>query len=298
MNRIDYEAWAIFASVAKYGSFTATAEYYNLSKPTVSKTISRLEQQIGAVLFHRSSRSLSLSASGKTLLPYAQKIIDDGQAAMEAAIEETQQFRGVVKIAAPLSYGLSALSPLLMDFMNIYPDIMIDLRLSDAQVDIIDEEFDLALRIGSLHDSSLLATKICDIKAYFIASPNYIERYGLPNSPKDLAQHRTLIYANSDSKHQWKIYNIDDKSETIVQNEQNFACNNGDMILSGAIAGQGIAYLPEFLCGKALKDNKLIHLLPDYNMGEMALYFITPPSRHRPARLRILMEYLKKHIGG
>lgn len=298
MNRIDYEAWAIFASVAKYGSFTATAEYYNLSKPTVSKTISRLEQQIGAVLFHRSSRSLSLSASGKTLLPYAQKIIDDGQAAMEAAIEETQQFRGVVKIAAPLSYGLSALSPLLMDFMNIYPDIMIDLRLSDAQVDIIDEEFDLALRIGSLHDSSLLATKICDIKAYFIASPNYIERYGLPNSPKGLAQHRTLLYANSDSKHQWKIYNIDDKSETIVQNEQNFACNNGDMILSGAIAGQGIAYLPEFLCGKALRDNKLIHLLPDYNMGEMALYFITPPSRHRPARLRILMEYLKKHIGG
>lgn len=294
---IDFEAWNIFTTVARLGSFTEAAKYHNLSKPTVSKAITRLEQDIGSVLFHRTSRKLSLSASGTALLPHAQRISDDGQRAMEAAQNEAQMLSGAIKISVPLSFGLAELAPILSDFMRQYPDIFIDMHLSDEESDLIQDQFDIALRIGALDDSSLLASKIRPINGQFIAAPTYLEQYGEPKRPVELSGHNCIIYSRVNASLGWKIRNKKSGDEVVVKPNNRFQCNNGDMMLPAIIAGLGIAYLPDFLCGRYINDGQLKTILHDWTMGEMALYIITPPSRHRPARLRVLMDYLKKHLG-
>lgn len=294
---IDFEAWHIFATVARLGSFTEAAKYHNLSKPTISKAITRLEQEIGSVLFHRTSRKLSLSASGIALLPHAQRINDEGQRAMEAAQDEAQLLSGAIKISVPLSFGLAELAPIMSNFMRQYPDIVIDMHLDDGVSDLIEDQFDIALRIGALHDSSLIATKIRPIDGHFIAAPSYVEQYGEPKHPGELADHNAIIYSRINGSQGWKIRNKQTNEDIIVKPKKRFQCNNGDMMLPTIVAGHGIAYLPDFICAKYIDQGQLINILQKWTMEVMALYIITPPSRHRPARLRVLMDYLKTQLG-
>tara|TARA_R110001599_G_scaffold22829_2_gene84116 strand:- start:23599 stop:24489 length:891 start_codon:yes stop_codon:yes gene_type:complete len=295
MTLPDYEAWAIFAAVARRGSFTAAAKELNLSKPTISKAITRLEQSLGTVLFHRTSRKISLSTAGRSLLPHAQQISYDGEAAMEAARDTTHLLNGRVSLAAPLSYGLSHLAPVIADFMCAYPEITVDLQLNDARVDLIEEGFDCAIRIGALPDSSLRAIKLRNMSGYFIAAPSYIEREGQPETPADLGEHDCFIYSNTLSPEVWSI---SDKSGEItsVRPKARFRSNNGDVMLPALIAGRGIGYLPDFLCQKALDAGDLINILPDWHMGEIALNIVMPPSRLRPARVDALVDFLKDNL--
>ncbi len=291
----DYEAWAIFEAVARLGSFTAAARELALSKPTVSKAVSRLEQSLGTVLFHRTSRKISLSTAGRSLLPHARQIALDGEAAMEAARDTTHLLKGQVRLAAPLSYGLSHLAPVIADFMCAYPEITVDLQLNDARVDLVEEGFDCAIRIAALPDSSLRAIKLRDVDGYFIAAPSYLERIGQPHSPADLSHHDCFIYSNTPNPEIWQISGPD--GQTISLHPKcRFQSNNGDVMLPALIAGRGIGYLPDFLCQKALKSGDLVNVLPGWRMGDIALNIVMPPSRLRPARVDALVDFLKDNL--
>ena len=291
----DYEAWAIFAAVARLGSFTAVARELALSKPTISKAITRLEQSLGTVLFHRTSRKISLSTAGKSLLPHAQQIANDGEAAMEAARDTTHLLRGQVRLAAPLSYGLSHLAPVIADFMCAYPEITVDLQLNDARVDLIEEGFDCAIRIAALPDSSLRAIKLREVQGYFIAAPSYIRRMGQPRVPGDLVDHDCFVYSNSSSPEFWHITGPNEQA-TNLRPKCRFQSNNGDVMLPALIAGRGIGYLPDFLCQKALDAGQLINVLPEWRIGDIALNIVMPPSRLRPARVDALVNFLKENL--
>ncbi|MEO9636189.1 MAG: LysR substrate-binding domain-containing protein [Parasphingorhabdus sp.] len=291
----DYEAWAIFAAVARLGSFTATAHELALSKPTISKAISRLERSLGTVLFHRSSRKISLSTAGKSLLHHAQQITRDGEAAMEAARDTTHLLQGQVRLAAPLSYGLSHLAPVIADFMCAYPGITVDLQLNDARIDLIEEGFDCAIRIGVLPDSSLRAVKLRKMKGYFLAAPSYLDRSSQPETPADLAAHDCFLYSNHTSPEIWHIAGPNNQTVNVTPRCR-FRSNNGDVMLPALIAGRGIGYLPDFLCQNALDSGELVDVFPGWRMGDIALNIIMPPSRLRPARVDALINYLKDKL--
>lgn len=291
----DYEAWAIFAAVARLGSFTAAAEELTLSKPTISKAISRLERSLGTVLFHRTSRRISLSTAGKSLLHHAQQIARDGEAAMAAARDTTHLLKGQVRLAAPLSYGLSHLAPVIADFMCAFPEITVDLQLNDARVDLVEEGFDCAIRIAALPDSSLRAIRLRTVDGYFIAAPRYLERMGQPEAPADLTRHDCFLYSNTRSPEFWQITGPDGQVAN-VRPRCRFQSNNGDVMLPALIAGRGIGYLPDFLCQKALDDGELVSVLPGWHMGDIALNIVMPPSRLRPARVDALVNFLKDNL--
>lgn len=295
MNLPDFEAWAIFATAARLGSFTAVSHELAISKPTVSKAITRLEESLGTVLFHRTSRKISLSTAGKALLPYAQTIALDGEIAMEAARDTAHLLRGQVRLAAPLSFGLSHLAPVIADFMCEYPEIMVDVQLSDARVDLIDEGFDVAIRIADLPDSSLRALRVRSMQAYFIAAPDYLKRRGSPTRPEQLADHDCFLYSNEATPEMWHMKGPEGEKIS-VRPQCRFQSNNGDIMLPALIAGRGIGYLPDFICQGAIDSGALQPILPDWRFGEMGLNLVMPPSPHRPARVNALITYLKKHL--
>lgn len=293
MRLIDFEAWAIFASVARLGSFTKAADLHGLSKPTISKAVSRLEAQLGSALFHRTSRKLSLTASGVKLLPYAQNIVDGGERAIEAAGDEVEILRGPIKISAPISFGMSDVGPVIAKFMDQYPDILLDVTLTDEQVDLVEDSFDLAIRIGALKDSSLIATKIRDIKSHFIAAPSYFANRALPKHPSELADMNAILYANVSDR--W-ILHKKGAEDVSMSPTRCFVSNNGDFMLYPLLAGKGIGHLPDFFCQQYLASGQLISFLDDWNKGPQSLYIVTPPSRYRPARVEALIQYLKEAL--
>jgi len=214
---------------------------------------------------------------------------------MEAARDTTHLLRGQVRLAAPLSYGLSHLAPVIADFMCAYPEITVDLQLNDARVDLIEEGFDCAIRIAALPDSSLRAIKLREVQGYFIAAPSYIRRMGQPRVPGDLVDHDCFVYSNSSSPEFWHITGPNDQA-TNLRPKCRFQSNNGDVMLPALIAGRGIGYLPDFLCQKALDAGQLINVLPEWRMGDIALNIVMPPSRLRPARVDALVNFLKENL--
>lgn len=299
MRLPDFEAWAVFAAVADTGSFTAAAEALSLSKAKVSKAVSRLEAELGTVLFHRTSRRLSLSAAGRSLVDHARRIRMDGEAAVEAARDEAVLLSGTVRIAVPMSFGLRAVAPLVAQFMALHPGILIDMHLSDARVDLVEEGFDLALRIAVLPDSSLRAIRLRPVRMYIIASPEYCARHGTPQHPADLDAHldahRAVHYANSSQPGVWPLTGPDG-TRVLARPAPALIVNNADAALPAVFDGQCIAALPDFFCEDGLMTGRLVRLLPDWRFEPSTLSIVTPPSPHRPARVEALIAWLRKGL--
>ena len=294
MNRLpDLEAWAIFASVAEHRSFSGAAAAIGLSKATVSKAITRLEAHIGQSLFHRTSRRLTLSESGKHLAERAARILAEAQAAEEAALDAASLPAGMIRVAAPMSLGLLAVAPAITAFLAEYPGIEIDLHLSDARVDIVAEGFDIALRIATLADSSLRARKLADVPMRVVAAPGYIAAHGLPTHPSQLSEHRCLVYTNSNGP--WQFIGPDG-TEVSIRPRGSFSTNSGDAMLPALRAGLGIAVLPEFLVSTDLAKGALTAILADWTLSGGALHLMTPPGGLRPARVEALITFLSHQL--
>jgi len=291
----DFEGLAIFAKVVELRSFAAAASELSLSRATVSKAVTRLEQRLGARLFNRTSRRLALTDAGQKLSDRAARLLADGEAAENEALAQSVAPRGLVRLAVPMTFGVRAVAPILPQFLQAYPDVTIDLHLSEAMVDLIGEGFDAGLRIASLPDSSLIARRLCAMPRYTVASPGYLKRRGRPTHPMHLAQHQCLGYAYLSTPNVWHYTNSAGEQAS-VRPAGPLRVNNGEALLQAVVAGLGIADLPDFIVGDAIASGDVEVILKDWKQPEGAVHLVTPPGGPRPARVEVLADFLAKHF--
>jgi DNA-binding transcriptional LysR family regulator len=289
----DFEALAIFAKVVELRSFAAAASELALSKATVSKAVGRLEERLGARLFNRTSRRLALTDAGHRLSERAARLLADGEAAESEALAQSAAPRGHVRLAVPMTFGVKAVAPLLPEFLEEYPEVTIDLHLSDATVDLIGDGFDAGLRIARLPDSSLIARRLCAMPRYTVAAASYLKRHGRPTHPMQLAQHRCFGYAYLSTPHVWHYTNAAGEQAS-VRPAGPLRVNNGEALMPALLAGLGIADLPEFIVGEAIANGDVEVILKGWKQAEGAVHLVTPPGGPRPARVEVLADFLTK----
>jgi DNA-binding transcriptional LysR family regulator len=291
----DFEALAIFAKVVDLRSFAAAATELALSKATVSKAVSRLEERLGARLFNRTSRRLALTDAGQKLSERAARLLADGEAVENEALAQSVTPRGLVRLAVPMSFGMKAVAPLLPEFLKAYPEVSIDLHLSDATVDLIGEGFDAGLRIARLPDSSLIARRLCAMPRYTVAAASYLKKYGRPTHPMQLADHKCFGYAYLSTPNVWHYTNAAGEQASVRPGGP-LRVNNGEALVPALVAGLGIADLPDFIIGEAIASGEVEVILKGWKQPEGAVHLVTPPGGPRPARVEVLADFLTRHF--
>ena len=296
MNRLpDLEAWGIFAKVAELGSFSGAATELGLSKATVSKAVSRLESRLGTRLFHRTSRRQSLTETGRVLSVRAAQILAEAEAGEAEASAQSASPRGRVHMAAPMSFGLEHVAPALPDFLRNYPNVSVDLHLSDQVVDLVAEGFDLALRIAALPDSSMLARRLCDVRRLLVGSPEYLARRGRPLQPHDLAGHDCLGYSYLSTPDTWRFTGPGGEQQSVPISGR-IRANNADALMPSLRSGLGLAVQPDFIVWKDLEEGRLETLMPEWSLPPIALHMVTPSGAHRPAKVTALIDFLVRRF--
>ena len=290
----DLEGLAIFAKVAELRSFARASAELQLSKATVSKAVSRIEARLGARLFNRTSRRLALTDAGQSLSRRAAAMLAEGEAAESEALSQSSAPRGLVRLAAPMSFGLRFVAPLLPDFFRQYPEVSIDLHLSDALVDIIGGGFDAAIRIASLPDSSLVARRLCAMPIHLLASPAYLKARGRPKHPLQLSEHVGLGYSYQLTD-TWRFRKASGEVAA-VRPAGPLRVNNGEAMLPSLIAGIGVGMLPEFIVREALAARQLEIVLPDWNLPGAAVHWVTPPGGPKPKRVEVLADFFAARL--
>jgi DNA-binding transcriptional LysR family regulator len=288
----DFEGLAMFAKVAEERSFAAAARTMGVSVATVSRAVTRLEERLGGRLFNRTSRRLALTDYGHTLAERASKIFADAEEAEDFAREASRRPRGLVKLAVPLSFGTRWVAPMLPDFFRRYPDIAVDLHLTDAQTDLIGDGFDAALRIAVLEDSSLVARLIAPVRRFVVASPTYIARYGRPQHPHDLVAHQCLSYTKRSKHDVWRFTHRTTGEESAITPTGPLRGTSAEALLPTVLEGLAITELPEFIATQYFPDGQLEPILSDWRLPEGGLYFVTPTARARPAKVSALADFL------
>jgi DNA-binding transcriptional LysR family regulator len=296
MSKIpDFEGLAMFAKVVEERSFAAAARAMDVSVATVSRAVSRLEERLGARLFNRTSRQLALTEFGRTIAESATRIYRDAEQVEGVARELSVQPRGLVRLAVPMSFGLKWVAPILPDFLSAYPDVSVDLHLSDATVDLVAEGFDAALRIAVLPDSSLVARKLCSVSRLIVAAPAYLDRHGRPKRPGDLNPKHCLGYAYRARNDVWRLTNKKGREETVVPEGQ-LRVTNSDAMIPMILAGLAVAELPDFIAAEYIRDGRMEVILADWKMTPGGLYFVTPSARSRPAKVDVLARFFVERL--
>lgn len=289
-------ALKVFTAVVAEDSFARAAERLGMSRTAVSKHMMDLEAELDARLLTRTTRRLSLTATGSSYFERAQRILSDLEEADAEASQLTVDPKGHLRLNAPMSFGVSHLAPHLKNYLDRYPEVTIDLSLNDRQVDLVEEGFDLAIRIAKLADSSLIARRIAYSRVVACASPKYLEEHGSPLEPEALTSHTCLTYSNMKDPDVWRFRQ--DGKETKVKVPSKAVCNNGDALMAAAISGLGIIYQPSFIVGPALRSGELVEILRDCVDGGFNIYAVYPSSRHLPARVRTFIDHLAECFAG
>lgn len=291
----DFEGLAMFAKVAEERSFAGAARAMGVSVATVSRAVSRLEERLGARLFNRTSRRLALTDFGHSLAERATRLYDEAEAAENAVREMSSRPRGLIRFAVPMSFGLRWVAPLLPEFFRLYPEISIDLHLSDATVDLVGDGFDAALRIAVLPDSSLVARRLCGVSPVVLAAPSYLARHGEPRHPHELNGHHCLGYAYRRRQDIWHFTNSAGEEESVTPSGP-LRVTNADALVPMLLEGLAIAELPEFMAAEHLATGRLTAILTDWSLPKGGLYFITPSARTRPAKVGVLADFLIERL--
>src|SRR6267378_7097772 len=291
----DLEGLAIFAKVAECRSFAEAAAELRLSKATVSKAISRIESRLGARLIIRTAHRFELTDAGRQLVGRAAHILAEGEAAEDVTRAQARSPRGLVRLAAPTSFGALQVAPLLPDFLDAFPEISIDLHLSDAMTDVIGEGFDAAIRIAVQPGASLVVQRLCEMPRYLVGSPAYLDKHGRPKHPLHLTEHRCIGYSYTMNTEVWHF--TKGRKSASVRPSGPLRVNNGDAMMPALIAGTGLGILPEFFLGEALKSRRLERLLPDWSIPLGAVYWVTSQDGPMAKRVEVLGEYLIEKMG-
>ena len=295
MNRL--ENMDTFIRVVEAGSISGAADRLDVAKSAVSRRLKELEQHLGVELFHRTTRRMNLTDTGHTFYLQAVRILQDVLEAELAASQAHHTLKGRLKVAAPLSFGVMHLGPAINEFCIQQPHIEFDLDLNDREVDLMQEGFDLAIRIASLPDSSFIARRLASMQSVLCASPDYLERMGTPKAPHELIDHQCLIYNLIKDFEHWHLY--DENRKLIkVKVQPYLKASNGEYLRDSAVAGLGITLLPTFIAYREIQQGKLVRLFPQFTPPQIDAYAIYPQTRHLSQRVRAFVDYLVQRFAG
>ncbi|MEM6906203.1 MAG: LysR family transcriptional regulator [Pseudomonadota bacterium] len=291
-----FEDMRCFLQVVETQSVTRAAEVMGLAPSAVSRRLKELERRLGATLMTRTTRRMSLTEAGQIFASRAERVLADLQEAEAEVSDSAHLLSGTLRVACPLSFGVAHLTPIVAEFMEAHPDLLVELDLSDRQVDLVAEGLDLAIRIGDLEDSSLMARRVADVSLWPVASPAFLDRMGRPDTPSGIANWPALVYVGSTKADAWR-YTAPDGTEGAQAMNIRMKANNGNVLRDAAIRGLGIALQPSFILYKSVARGDLEVVLPDYRWQTIPIHTIYPQTRHLSAKARAFMDFVRAKIG-
>jgi DNA-binding transcriptional LysR family regulator len=286
---------AVFAKVVDSASFAAAARHFGMSPAMVSKHVQTLEDRLGVRLLNRTTRRVSATEAGQDYYERAVRILAEMEDAEAVASDMQTSPRGLLRVTAPVSFGTHKLAPAVADYLMNYPEVSIDLSLDDPYVDLLEKRFDLGIRFGHLTSSSLIARKLYALETYLCAAPAYLEKFGAPHTPGDLAEHRCLIYTHAAPQNVWSFIGPAGKEE-VVHISGRFQANSGDVLLPPALRGCGLIMAPDYLVEDHIKAGRLLRIMPEYRTHETPVYAVYP-SRNPSAKTRTFIDFLAARYG-
>jgi len=285
------EGLPVFVRAVREGSFSAAARVLGLTPSAVSKQIGRLEDQLSVRLFNRTTRRLSLTEEGAAFFERASRILSDLEDAAAAVSSLHTVARGRLRVTMPTAFGVIHLLPALPAYLARHPAVTLEIDLNDRFVNMVEEGFDLALRVGDLEDSSLIGRRLAANRRVMAAAPSYLAGRAAPRQPDDLAEHNCLIYTYRPQRNDWRLVDAAGE-ERVITVAGNLETNNPMMLRAAALAGLGIVLLPLWIIGPDIKAGRLQRVLPDCHWPDSAIQAVYPPGRHLSARVRSFVDFL------
>ncbi len=289
-----FENMDTFVKIVDLQSMSAAADRLGIAKSVVSRRLKDLESHLGAELFRRTTRQLVLTDTGHAYYLRSVQILEDVLETEHSISRKHKELKGKLRIALPATFGNMHVAPLLNEFLDLHPEIDFDLHFSDREVDLVEEGFDLALRISKLEDSTLIARKITNIKRVFCASPTYLEKRGIPDSPVSMSTHCALTYSHDRVRDSWVFFDSNGQ-ELNIKLRPTIRSNSGEYLRDAAVAGKGITFLPAFIIYRELNEGSLIPILMNYSTPTVNLYAVYPQTRHLSSRVRTFIDFIVQH---
>lgn len=296
MSKINQlESLRVLKSVVERGSFTAASKALHLTVARVSKSIERLEIELGVTLLNRSTRHMQLTAAGEECYQNANQLLDQWQTLSDTLADSQSRPKGRLKVSVPMSWGLCVLPKILSTFMEKFPHVLIDLQMNDEYVNVLEQDFDLALRLTTtLEDSSLICKRATNYRFTLCASPLYFNNRTTPTTPEALREHDCLVFSLNSTQYKWRF--MQNSRPIDIHITPRLLANNSLILKESLLSGIGIGYIPEFIVADKVATGELVELLPNYEKHQVGLFSIRPAHRKTPQRLRIFMEHLEEQV--
>ena len=289
---MDLNEMLVFTRVVQAGSFVGAARQLGMPKTTVSRRVSELEERLGARLLHRSTRKLRLTDVGETFYRRASRVVVDAEEAELAVLRMQEVPRGRLRVTAPLNFGF--LGPMVTSFLAAFPEVDVDLLCADRVVDLIDEGFDVAIRVGPLADSSLIVRSLGALQSYLVASPAFVERHGVPEAPEAIARFPCVVFSAGREAGAWRLSSAGRKV-TVVPSPR-LVANDFDFLDDAVLAGAGLALIPSFRCQQYLGTGRMVRVLPEWCTPDIAMHAVYPSSRHLSPKVKALVDHLRAEL--
>ena len=286
---------AVFVQVVRDGSFTKASDRLELSRSVVSKYVTRLEERLGARLLNRTTRRLSLTEAGRVFYERSRRGLEEIEEAETEVSRLQGEARGLLRVNSPMSFGILHVAPLLPEFLAENPEVSVDMNLDDRKVDVIEEGFDVSIRITDLPDSSLVARRLGPCRHAIVAAPAYLEKHGVPRTPDDLRDHNIIAYQYQESATDWHFL-TEDKEQITVPVSGSIQMNNSLALREALLGGIGITRTPTFVVGEDIAAGKLVSLLPNYQTLEVSIYLVYPQRRHLSPKVRAFVDFVAARI--
>jgi len=285
-----------FCAVVDAGSFVKAADVLGMSKAAVSRYVGELEARLGVRLLHRTTRRMSLTEEGTVFDARCRELLSGVEEAEAELSSRSGAARGLLRVNAPVTFGIRHLAPLWATFRDLHPQVRVDVTLSDRLVDLVDEGYDLAIRIATLPSSTLISKRLATTRIVLCASPQYLKSHGVPNHPSDLADHDVIAYSYWAAGDQWPFDGPDGPVTVTIKPWMH--TNNGDTCRAAALAHHGVILQPSFLVGHDLAAGRLVELLPEFHSIELGIYAIYPTRKHVAPKVRALIDFLAQQFSG